>query len=115
MLQVEVLVLKCLEAPNGGGAGAITIEKVAALAHEIGDLICPVSKEGYIDGDIGIPSFPPSAIEEGQPRQGRGWRDTHNTVELGALVALGATDAILGLSGAELAEVLGGFGNHVFE
>jgi hypothetical protein len=36
-------------------------------------------------------------------------------VELGALVALGATDAILGLSGAELAEVLGGFGDYVFE
>jgi hypothetical protein len=36
-------------------------------------------------------------------------------VELGALVALGTAQVVLGLAGAELAEVLGGSGNHVLE
>jgi hypothetical protein len=39
----------------------------------------------------------------------------YDAVELGALVALGTAQVVLGLAGAELAEVLGGSGNHVLE
>jgi hypothetical protein len=42
-------------------------------------------------------------------------RRAYNAVELGALVALGAAQVVLGLAGAELAEVLGGLGHHVLE
>lgn len=38
MLQMEILIGKGLGSEYGGAAGAITIEKVASLNHEIADL-----------------------------------------------------------------------------
>lgn len=38
VLERKVLVLKGLVAPDGRRAGAVGVEKVAALAHEVGDL-----------------------------------------------------------------------------
>lgn len=40
---------------------------------------------------------------------------THDTVELGGLVALRTTPGILGLAGAELAKVLGRLGDYILE
>jgi hypothetical protein len=42
-------------------------------------------------------------------------RKTNNAMELGPLVPLGPTEVVLGLAGAELAEVFGGFGDDVLE
>lgn len=41
--------------------------------------------------------------------------ETHDAVELGALVALGPAARALGLAGAELAEVFGRLGDDVLE
>lgn len=38
MLQVKVLVGECLSAIYTGGAGAIAVEEITALAHEIWNL-----------------------------------------------------------------------------
>ena len=52
-----------------------------------------------------------SSLTHSTARQG--W--TCDAVELGALVALGLAAGVLGLAGAELAEILGRLGNDVLE
>lgn len=73
MLQRKILIRKGLGPVDTRRPGAIPIEEVTALAHEIGD----------------------------------------DSVELGALVALGPVLVVLVLAGAELAEVLGCPGDHI--
>ncbi len=69
--------------------------------------ICPAVSQGSAD-------FASRSIHAGvfiETRRG----ETHDAVELGALVALGPAARALGLAGAELAEVFGRLGDDVLE
>lgn len=67
MLQDEVLIFECLEAPDAGRAGAVAVKEVTALAHEVGDLDAVVSTMRGVAIRLWV---------------------TYYSVELGALVAL---------------------------
>lgn len=72
VLEGEVLVVKGLVAPDGGGACAVAVEEVAALADEVCDLLC-------------VSEF---CLENKEwEREGKG-KGTDDAVKLGALVAL---------------------------
>lgn len=53
--------------------------------------------------------------EEGVDRKGRGRGRAYDAVKFGAFVALWSAEVVFGFAGAELTEVLGGFGDDVFE
>jgi hypothetical protein len=101
VLEDEVLVGEALGAVDAGGARAVAVEEVAALAHEVADLGASsvrVREVAWVMVTV--------AAEKGE---------THDTVELAPLVALRPAQVVLGLAGAELAEVLGGLGDYVGE
>ena len=98
VLQGEILVGKGLGAVDAGRACAVAVEKIAALAHEAGDLKDCVSW-------VLLTRFL------------RHWvvRMAYNPVKLGALVALRPAQVVLGLARAELAKVFGCPGDDVLE
>ena len=101
VLELEALVREGLGAVDGGAAGAVAVEEVAALDHEVFDLDAVASSEScaahvYFAGVL---------QEEG----------TNHSVEFAALVALGEAAGIFALAGAVLAEVFSGAGDGVGE
>ncbi len=101
VLEGKVFVLKRLVPPDARRPAAVAVEKVAALAHEVGNL---PSHTTTIESAWG-PVLP------GRPSG----RATYNAVKLGALVALGTTDRVLALARAELAKVFRRLGDDVLE
>ena len=96
VFKLEVLVGKGLGAVDAGATGAVAVEEIAALDHEFFDLA----------------RHRISQYNSGATERGRG---TDDSVKLAAFVALGIALGVLGLAGAVLAEVLGGFGGSVCE
>ena len=83
-------------------AGAVRVEEVATLNHEVFNLR-PVSKSARTPSNI-------SRVE-----RSIGWPFTYNPMELTTLVALGYSLSISCLASAILAEILGRLGNSVCE
>lgn len=127
MLQQKILVRKALGAVDAGRSGAVAVEEVTALAHEVGDLF-PFVNHNFvsIDWPSTKNSFFPKEPEQKdrktdelgslEERNKQKVNDkTYNTVELAPLVPLRPAKVVLALARAELAEVLGRLGDDVFE
>ena len=99
MPEVEVLICKRLGAIDACRPCTVTVEKVAALTHEVGDLMwclaSPVSHAAFIY----------------QTKNGQRW--THDAVEARSFVTLWPTQVVLGLARAKLPEVLCRLGNYI--
>lgn len=94
MFERKGLVREGFGAVDAGAAGAVAVEEVAALDHEVFDLrVARCSASVCMLGGF----------------------DTHHSVELAAFVALRSALRVLGLTRAVLAEVLGRFGGRVGE
>lgn len=99
MLECKVLVRKAGSTVDATGPCPIAFDKVSALYHEILDL---------------VPGQ--SILQSGWDLVGNGAGDTtYHAMELGVLVALRFASAVFALAGAELAEILCGFGHCVGE
>lgn len=99
MLQVEVLVGELGRAVDACAPRPVAVQKIAALAHESLDL--------HVMNPLAPLYFQTSS------ERLRGVTDY--TVELGALVALRPALGVLGLAGAELAEVLSRLWHNIVE
>jgi hypothetical protein len=93
VLDCEVFVFELFQPVDTSRAGAVAVEEVASLAHEVFDL----------RGGVRCLVI-----------WGRG-EGTDDSVELAAFVALGSSEVVLRFAGAELAEVLSCFGNYICE
>lgn len=102
MLERKVLIIKRLEAPDASRATAIAIEKITALAHEVGNL-------GVFFSSVLAWAFQKHIFIPEERNQ------THNTMKFRALVPLRPADRILALSRTELAKVFCRLGDYILE
>lgn len=105
MLQVEVLVGELGRAVDACAPRPVAVQEIAALAHESLDL--------HVMNPLAPLYFQTSSRFCFQHERLRGVTDY--TVELGALVALRPALGVLGLAGAELAEVLSRLWHNIVE
>jgi hypothetical protein len=97
MLQVKVFISKRLSAVNGDGSGAVAVEKISALYHEVFDL-----------------KVAPSGTRA-RRRSTRWMISAYHAMKFAPFVALWLAGRVFGLAGAELSEILSGLWHDVCE
>ena len=121
MLQDEVLVGKVLGSVDTCTPRAVTVEEIAGLEHEVFDLkdSLPMIKSAFSLFPGIAPSWEMAMYRRKRKGGFYGGKNvsevTYNAMETTSLIAQRTTLRVAGLTGAVLAEVLGGAGDDVGE